>query len=79
MKRVGYPEVVHPSKPSSVLSKALSSVSKRATKLDGLATTFGAIEKPSALLVKPEPHLHRSMRAAKLQVEAHSSFNLSTL
>ena len=56
LKRLGYPEVVEPNKPSTVLAKALASVCKRAGRLDSISTSFATVEKPSGLVTKPEPH-----------------------
>ena len=60
LKRLGYPEVVEPAKPSGVLQKATAALSKRLAKLDEIATAFEKIKDPSNLISKSHPHL-RSM------------------
>ena len=52
LKRLGYPEVQEPNKPSTVLSKALTAVGKRLNKIDTLLKTFRAIAEPTALETK---------------------------
>ena len=76
LKRLGYPEVVEPNKPSTVLQKAIIAVGKRTARLDSISTSFGTVEKPSTLLTKPEPHLQCRNKIAGSNP---LSFNISNL
>ena len=55
LKRLGYPGVEDPSKPSGVLTRARTSVAKRLAKLHDMLESMKEIAKPSPLVQKLFP------------------------